>query len=97
LIRALAGGGGHRVVVGTPEQIADDIEHWFKGGAADGFKLMPDVLPGGLQDFTDGVVPLLQQRGIFRTDYEGRTLRDHFALPRPFSRHLLRRDAAATA
>ncbi|MDR6471575.1 FMN-dependent oxidoreductase (nitrilotriacetate monooxygenase family) [Paraburkholderia graminis] len=97
LIRALAGGGGHRVVVGTPEQIADDIEHWFKGGAADGFNLMPDVLPGGLQDFTDGVVPLLQQRGIFRTDYEGRTLRDHFALPRPFSRHLLRREAAATA
>jgi len=83
LIRSLAGGGGHRVIVGTPEQIADDIEHWFKAGAADGFNLMPDVLPGGLQDFADGVVPLLQQRGIFRTEYEGRTLREHLGLARP--------------
>jgi FMN-dependent oxidoreductase (nitrilotriacetate monooxygenase family) len=83
LIRSLAGGGGHRVIVGTPEQIADDIEHWFNAGAADGFNLMPDVLPGGLQDFADGVVPLLQQRGIFRTDYEGRTLREHLGLARP--------------
>lgn len=83
LIRALAGGGGHRVIVGTPEQIADDIEHWFKAGAADGFNLMPDALPGGLQDFADGVVPLLQKRGIFREDYEGTTLRDHLGLVRP--------------
>jgi hypothetical protein len=63
----------------------------------DGFNLLPDVLPGGLQDFADGVVPLLQQRGIFRTDYEGRTLREHFGLQRPVSRHLDRREAAATA
>jgi FMN-dependent oxidoreductase (nitrilotriacetate monooxygenase family) len=99
LIRALAGGGGHRVIVGTPEQIADDIEHWFKGGAADGFNLMPDVLPGGLRDFADGVVPLLQQRGIFRTEYEGRTLREHFGLPRPVSgrRHFEARQEAAIA
>ncbi|MGF6604416.1 FMN-dependent oxidoreductase (nitrilotriacetate monooxygenase family) [Paraburkholderia sp. GAS448] len=97
LIRALAGGGGHRVTVGTPEQIADDIEHWFKGGAADGFNLMPDVLPGGLQDFADGVVPLLQKRGIFRTVYEGRTLREHFGLQRPASRHLPTREEAAAA
>ena len=83
LIRALAGGGGHRVIVGTPEQIADDIEHWFKGGAADGFNLMPDALPHGLQHFVDGVVPLLQQRGLFRIAYEGRTLRDHLGLQRP--------------
>jgi alkanesulfonate monooxygenase SsuD/methylene tetrahydromethanopterin reductase-like flavin-dependent oxidoreductase (luciferase family) len=80
LIRALAGGGGHRVIVGTPEQIADDIEHWFRAGAADGFNLMPDVLPGGLEDFVDGVVPLLRQRGIFRHAYEGRTLREHLGL-----------------
>ncbi len=83
LIRALAGGGGHRVIVGTPEQIADDIAHWYAGGAADGFNLMPDVLPGGLQDFVDGVVPLLQRKGIFRSEYAGRTLRDHLALARP--------------
>jgi alkanesulfonate monooxygenase SsuD/methylene tetrahydromethanopterin reductase-like flavin-dependent oxidoreductase (luciferase family) len=83
LIRALAGGGGHRVIVGTPEQIADDIEHWFKGGAADGFNLMPDALPDGLRDFVDGVVPILQRRGLFRTDYEGSTLREHLGLARP--------------
>jgi FMN-dependent oxidoreductase (nitrilotriacetate monooxygenase family) len=83
LIRALAGGGGHRVIVGTPEQIADDIERWFKAGAADGFNLMPDALPDGLQAFAEGVVPLLQKRGIFREDYEGTTLRDHLGLRRP--------------
>ncbi|PLZ03918.1 LLM class flavin-dependent oxidoreductase [Burkholderia sp. WAC0059] len=83
LIRSFAGGGGHRVIVGTPEQIADDIEHWFKGGAADGFNLMPDVLPDGLQDFVDGVVPILQRRGLFRTEYEGTTLREHFGLAVP--------------
>ncbi len=97
LIRALAGGGGHRVVVGTPEQIADDIEHWFRGGAADGFNLMPDALPGGLQDFADGVVPILRQRGLFRTGYEGRTLRDHLGLARPVDRHTRQRQAAVTA
>ncbi|WP_310630568.1 LLM class flavin-dependent oxidoreductase [Paraburkholderia sp.] len=83
LIRSLAGGGGHRVIVGTPEQIADDIERWFAGGAVDGFNLMPDALPDGLESFVDGVVPILQRRGIFRTDYEGRTLRSHFGLERP--------------
>ena len=83
LIRELAGGGGHRVIVGTPEQVADDIEHWFRQGAADGFNLMPDVLPDGLSSFVEGVVPILQRRGIFRTEYTGRTLRDHLALPRP--------------
>jgi len=85
LVHELAGGGGHRVIVGTPEQIADDIEHWFKHGAADGFNLMPDVLPDGLQDFVDGVVPILQKRGLFRTEYQGRTLREHFGLARPFN------------
>jgi alkanesulfonate monooxygenase SsuD/methylene tetrahydromethanopterin reductase-like flavin-dependent oxidoreductase (luciferase family) len=61
LIRALAGGGGHRVIIGTPEQIADDIERWFRAGAADGFNLMPDALPGGLQDFADGVGALASE------------------------------------
>ncbi|PVX81670.1 LLM class flavin-dependent oxidoreductase [Paraburkholderia unamae] len=83
LIRSLAGGGGHRVIVGTPEQVADDIEHWFKGEAADGFNLMPDALPDGLEAFVDGVVPILQRRGLFRTEYEGNTLRSHLGLERP--------------
>ncbi|MDF3885971.1 LLM class flavin-dependent oxidoreductase [Cupriavidus basilensis] len=93
LIRELAGGGGHRVIVGTPEQIADDIEHWFRHGAADGFNLMPDALPDGLQDFVDGVVPILQRRGIFRTEYEGGTLREHLGLARPQGRQSAREAA----
>ncbi|MCP3018717.1 LLM class flavin-dependent oxidoreductase [Cupriavidus basilensis] len=90
LIRELAGGGGHRVIVGTPEQIADDIEYWFRHGAADGFNLMPDALPDGLQDFVDGVVPILQRRGMFRTQYEGSTLREHLGLARPQGRQSTR-------
>jgi len=94
LIYALSGGGGHRVLVGTPEQIADDIEQWFRAGAADGFNLMPDALPDGLQDFVDGVVPLLQQRGIFRREYSGTTLREHLGLARPPGRRLVAGKAA---
>ncbi|GAA3446518.1 LLM class flavin-dependent oxidoreductase [Planomonospora venezuelensis] len=93
LLSRLAGGRGHRVVAGTPEQIADEIQAWFTGGAADGFNIMPPVLPGGLEDFVDHVVPELQIRGLFRTEYEGRTLREHYGLARPASRHA--RPAAA--
>jgi hypothetical protein len=81
------------VIVGTPEQIADDIERWFNAGAADGFNLMPDTLPGGLQDFVDGVVPILRRRGIFRADYEGATLREHLGLARPENQRLWRKSA----
>lgn len=87
LLRALGGGVGHRIVVGTPEAIADDIEAWFRAGAADGFNLMPDVLPDGLETFVDAVVPILQRRGLFRRDYAGATLRDHLGLARPLSRY----------
>jgi FMN-dependent oxidoreductase (nitrilotriacetate monooxygenase family) len=84
LIRSQAGGGSnHRAIVGTPEQIAASIEEWFLSGAADGFNLMPDVLPSGLEAFVEHVVPLLRRRGIFRNAYEGETLRDHLGLPRP--------------
>jgi FMN-dependent oxidoreductase (nitrilotriacetate monooxygenase family) len=83
LIRRLGGSTGHRLIAGTPEAIADDIEAWFLAGAADGFNLMPDVLPEGLEVFVDHIVPLLRRKGIFRTHYSGRTLRDHFGLPRP--------------
>lgn len=79
--------GAHRMIVGTPETIADDIERWFVGHAADGFNLNADVFPSGLAAFVDHVVPLLQRKGIFRRDYEGTTLRDHYGLPCPPSRY----------
>ncbi|WP_405595581.1 LLM class flavin-dependent oxidoreductase [Streptomyces sp. NBC_01410] len=83
LIARLGGGRGHRVFAGTPEQIANQLEEWFTQGAADGFNIMPPYLPGGLDDFVDQVVPLLQDRGLFRTEYSGRTLREHYGLERP--------------
>jgi FMN-dependent oxidoreductase (nitrilotriacetate monooxygenase family) len=83
LIERLAGGRGHRVFAGTPTQIADEIEYWFTEGAADGFNVMPPTLPAGLTDFVDLVVPELQRRGLFRTEYSGTTLRQHYGLSRP--------------
>lgn len=83
LLGYLAGARGHYTTAGTPEQIADLIQEWFEDGAADGFNLMPPLLPAMLDVFVSEVVPLLQKRGIFRTAYEGFTLRDHFGLPRP--------------
>ncbi|WP_438007569.1 LLM class flavin-dependent oxidoreductase [Sorangium sp. So ce321] len=83
LIGRLGGGRGHRTFAGTPEQVADAIQHWWEQGAADGFNVMPPVLPSGLEAFVDHVVPILQRRGLFRTEYEGRTLRDRYGLPRP--------------
>lgn len=77
LLGRLAAGGGHCTMVGTPKSIADRIEEWLDRGGADGFNLMPPSLPGGLEDFVDHVVPELQRRGRFRTEYEGTTLRGH--------------------
>ena len=71
-------GAGHRVIVGSPADVADTIERWFLAGAADGFNLMPDVFPDGLEIFVDEVVPLLQRRGVFRTEYTESTLRERF-------------------
>ena len=87
IIARLGGGRGHQVVVGTPEQVADHIETWFRGRAADGFNIMPPVLPTGLDHFVDEVVPILRERGLFRTEYAGTTLREHYGLPRPQSRY----------
>jgi FMN-dependent oxidoreductase (nitrilotriacetate monooxygenase family) len=70
-------------VRGSGERIADIMEEWVQEGAADGFNLQPAFLPGGLGDFISYVVPHLQRRGLLRTEYRGRTLRDHFGLPRP--------------
>ncbi len=83
LLGYLAGARGHFVTAGTPEQIAALIEDWFRDGAADGFNLMPPVLPAMLELFIAEVVPILQRRGLFRTAYAGDTLRAHYRLPRP--------------
>ena len=80
LIGKLGGGRGHRSFAGTPTQIADELQTWFESGAADGFNIMPPYLPGGLEDFVDRVVPILQERGLFREDYDATTLRGHYGL-----------------
>lgn len=87
----LAGARGHWVVVGTPESIADQMEHWFRNEAADGFNVMPPVLPSSLREFVDLVVPELQRRGLFRTEYEGKTLRENLGLARPENQYALAR------
>jgi FMN-dependent oxidoreductase (nitrilotriacetate monooxygenase family) len=85
--QVVAGARGKFVVRGTPEHIADVMEEWFRTDACDGFNVMPPYLPGALDDFVTLVIPELQGRGLFRTEYEGRTLREHLGLKRPESRH----------
>lgn len=79
--------GGHRIVVGSPKTIADDFEHWFTSGAADGFNVMFSSAPDGIEDFVDLVVPELQRRGLFRREYTGHTFRENLGLPRVANRH----------
>ncbi|QGZ64724.1 LLM class flavin-dependent oxidoreductase [Paraburkholderia acidisoli] len=79
----IAGARGHQQIVGTPQTIADQLQQWFEEGAADGFNIMPAWLPGGLADFVELVLPELRRRGLFRTEYEGTTLREHLGLARP--------------
>ena len=83
LLGRLAAGGGHCTMVGTPEAIADKMEHWFCNEGADGFNLMPPALPDSFDDFAEQVIPILQKRGIFRREYTGNTLREHLGLKRP--------------
>jgi FMN-dependent oxidoreductase (nitrilotriacetate monooxygenase family) len=83
LLAKLAGARGHFTAAGSPEMIADIMQDWFETGAADGFNLMPPVLPHQLDLFISEVVPLLRKRGLFRDAYDGETLRSHFGLSRP--------------
>jgi len=88
-VRQLAqrvGGYAGLAFVGTPTTIADEMEEWLKAEACDGFNMMFPYLPAGLDDFVERVVPELQRRGIFRREYEGKTLREHLGLPRPGNR-----------
>jgi alkanesulfonate monooxygenase len=79
--------GRMSVVKGSPQQVADVMEDWIRQGACDGFNIMPPYLPGALTDFVDLVVPELQRRRLFRTEYEGRTFRENLGLRRPQSRY----------
>jgi alkanesulfonate monooxygenase len=80
LFAAVSAGFWHLGVIGTPQTIADTMEQWFASGAADGFIIQPPYLPGSADDFVDLVIPELQRRGLFRTEYEGRTLRENLGL-----------------
>ncbi|MBA1230194.1 LLM class flavin-dependent oxidoreductase [Pseudomonas viridiflava] len=81
--RRIAGGRGHYSLIGTPDQVADELQLWFEQGAADGFNVLVPHLPGGLEDVARLLVPELQRRGLFRTEYEGTTLRENLGLQRP--------------
>ena len=82
LYNLTAAARGHWVLCGTPEKIADTLEEWFVEEAADGFNILPPYFPGAFADFVDLVVPELQRRGLFRREYQGISLRDHFGLAR---------------
>ena len=97
LYQWVASARGHFTVVGTPVQIADTLQEWFENEGADGFNILPPWLPTGLTDFVDLVIPELQRRGLFRTEYEGRTLRENLGLPYPINRHAAARAAVQAA
>ncbi|MEV4156959.1 NtaA/DmoA family FMN-dependent monooxygenase [Nocardia salmonicida] len=86
LIQQGAGGSGHRLLVGSAEQVADDLASWFDAGAADGFTIMPAETAVDLENFATLVVPILQERGLFQNDYSAPTLRARFGLPFPGNR-----------
>ncbi|MEU6129527.1 LLM class flavin-dependent oxidoreductase [Saccharopolyspora sp. NPDC047091] len=83
LIDGLGTGAGRASVVGDPVQVADFVQHWFDGGAADGFNIFPPHVPGSVRAFADLVVPELRRRGLHRDDYAGGTFRDHLGLDVP--------------
>ena len=87
LYAAVSAGFWHLGVIGTPAEVADTMQTWFEQGAADGFIIQPPYLPGSAEDFVDMVVPELQGRGLFRTVYEGHTLRENLGLPPVPSRY----------
>lgn len=87
LYLAVSMGRGHRTLIGTAVQVADAMEEWVDGRGADGFNIIPATLPGGIDDFVEHVIPELQNRGIYRTAYEGRTFRENLGVPYPRSSH----------
>jgi alkanesulfonate monooxygenase SsuD/methylene tetrahydromethanopterin reductase-like flavin-dependent oxidoreductase (luciferase family) len=83
LAQRVAAGRTSRTVVGTAQDVAEELEAWYTSGAADGFVISPPFLPGGLEDFVDEVVPILQAKGLFRSAYSGSSLRENLGLARP--------------
>lgn len=80
MLQSVAIGNGHHTVIGTPEQVAQVMEEWFTAGAADGFNILPAISPVSISEFADHVVPVLQKRGLMRTQYEATTLRGNLGL-----------------
>jgi len=93
----IAGSYGGLAMVGTPKMIADQMEEWLYSAASDGFNIMFPWVPGGLDEFVDRVVPELQRRGLFRREYEGKTLRENLGLPRPENRFFPKQAAELAA
>jgi alkanesulfonate monooxygenase SsuD/methylene tetrahydromethanopterin reductase-like flavin-dependent oxidoreductase (luciferase family) len=97
LYQWIATARGHFTIVGTPQTIVDTLEEWFENEAADGFNILPPWLPTGLNDFVDLIVPELQRRGLFRTEYEASTLRGNLGLPYPTNSWTVSRQSAQAA
>jgi len=90
LYQEVAGMGGF-CLIGTAPDIADVMQEWFENDGCDGFNITPTHLPGGCEDFVEMVTPELQRRGLFRKEYQGRTLRENLGLKRPMNRYAARR------
>lgn len=91
LLRSLSA-SGHKVLVGTPGQIVDELATWYQEYAADGFNVLFTHLPGAIDDFVRLITPQLQRRGLFRRRYTGRTLREHLGLARVENRFFKARE-----
>jgi len=89
LYEYIASARGHWTLIGTPEQVVDQLQNWFENEGADGFNILPPTTPAGLNDFVEFIVPELQSRGLFRTEYEGKTLRENLGLKRPENQYVL--------
>jgi alkanesulfonate monooxygenase len=97
LYEHIASARGHWTLIGTAEQVVDQLQQWFENEAADGFNVLPPSTPAGLNDFVEFIVPELQRRGLFRTEYEGTTLRENLGLKRPENQHVLAKHHTAEA
>ncbi len=97
LYEYIASARGHWTLIGTPEQVVDQLQEWFENEAADGFNVLPPTTPAGLNDFVDFIVPELQRRSLFRTEYEGTTLRENLGLKRPENQYVITQQNTAVA